>query len=82
MILNILIISHFKLSHMTDFKILEYGDNVEEYVSIYDKPRKIGRPKLQMTVEEKRLHRNALRMKYYHNNPEIENERKKNIGKE
>ena len=59
---------------MTEFKGLEYGDEVEEYISPYEKkPKKKsngGRPKIY-TEEELRLRHNESRMKYYFNNKKI-----------
>ena len=53
------------LTYMSVCKSLEYGDNVEGYVSVYDKPRKMGRPKIY-TDEELRLKRTEHMLNYYY----------------
>eukprot|EP00975_Prorocentrum_lima_P062896 12888198-Prorocentrum_lima.AAC.1 len=65
---------------MADFKPLEYGDEVEEYISPHEKrpvkPRTNvgGRPRIY-TIEEARLRANERRMKYYFANKEKEDAR-------
>ena len=52
-------------------------DDMPEYISIYDKPKKIGRPKLYFTVEEiaesKRIASNTYHTKHYSEYQDIQN---------